>query len=124
MARERQRGWLHCTYVREGEVFADQKEERQENKRRMRRPSTRHPGAPQTRKCHGDPAVDRAWLQVPPGIADREKKRVAGVIVEPVWIGTAALISNAIKPTGRAIYHYYVTGKTSTRRAGLRGFAQ
>jgi hypothetical protein len=77
------------------------KQQRLEGKRRVRRPATCHPTG-QLHKCHGDPAVDRAWLQVPAGIAEREKRRVAGVIVEPVWIGTAAIISNAVRPTGCA----------------------
>lgn len=81
---------------------ADAKGGGEEGKKRVRRPATCHPGA-RPRNGHGDPAVDRAWPQVPSGIADREKLRVPGVVVEPVWIGTAAIISNAIRPTGHAV---------------------
>lgn len=87
---------------------AEALESKQDSKRKTKCPASCH--APQPHKCLGDPAVDRSWLKMPPGIADRERARLAGVVVEPVWIGASALISTTIRPTGRIPCHYCAPG--------------
>jgi hypothetical protein len=51
-------------------------------------------------RTKGDPRVDRARLPEPPQIMEVERSRRVGVVVEPVWLGNAALPVSTMKPSG------------------------